>query len=300
MISPEECPFVSVVVPTRNRADLLADCLASLLSQDYLADQFEIIIVDDGSTDDTPALVRSLQQSSTGRTHYQAQSHQGVNAARNRGIRAARGALICFVDDDVDIPLGWLKALVAAAFRHPQAGCLGGMIRVRFEGRPPRSCPKELERSEGELDYGSSEKPVHQVYGGNLMLRRWAIDRIGPFRTGMSGPCDEIEWQRRLRRDGIEIVYVPSAWLWHRRTEADLRRRLLVTKKFWQGVKYASYMHILGEHLSVAEALWRLCRDALHAVRRRCFGGIMQAAWDIGFLWASLLCRSADPGSEKV
>ena len=104
-------PFVSVVVPTRNRAELLRDCLESLLTQEYPRDQYEIIVVDDGPTDSTKVVVEGFEGHLTSLL-YAYQDHRGPNAARNRGIALARGEVICFVDDDVAIPQCWLLAMV--------------------------------------------------------------------------------------------------------------------------------------------------------------------------------------------
>jgi len=88
-------PFFSVVIPTYNRSDFLKSAVASVLSQTCI--DFELLIVDDGSTDKTPSLVAGYQDA---RIVYVPQSHQGVSAARNAGIRASRGPWIAFLDSD--------------------------------------------------------------------------------------------------------------------------------------------------------------------------------------------------------
>src|SRR5947208_10879097 len=143
-MTPPSDPFVSIVVPTRNRMGLLRSCLESLLSQDYPVDRYEIIIVDDGSRDETAAVVSEFaRRSIVPPVRLVAQPPRGLNAARNTGITAARGDPICFVDDDVEAPKGWLSAMVGGADRYPGAGCLGGPVRVRLEGKAPRLCGRE-------------------------------------------------------------------------------------------------------------------------------------------------------------
>src|SRR5438034_6680027 len=129
-----DVPLLCVAVPTRNRAALLRDCLASLVNQNFPADRYEIIVVDDGSTDGTAAVVRQFQavkQSPTVR--YVLPEGRGLNAARNAGLQAARGDPIAFVDDDIEAPPSWLRAVVDGVDRHPEAHCLGGAIRLRLE-----------------------------------------------------------------------------------------------------------------------------------------------------------------------
>src|SRR5204862_8077432 len=95
-------------------------------------------------------------------------SHGGPNAARNAGITASGGDPICFVDDDVSAPAGWLEALVEGALRHAAAGCAGGPVRLRFEAAPPRVCEMESWIWEGALDYGPDERMVDQVNSTNM------------------------------------------------------------------------------------------------------------------------------------
>ena len=106
-------PAVSVVVPTRNRARYLRTSLGSLMRQS-LDQPFEVVVVDDASSDETPRLAAEL-----GVLLVRHDSPEGPNAARNAGIRAASGELIVFVDDDVEAPDGWLAALAEGARRHP-------------------------------------------------------------------------------------------------------------------------------------------------------------------------------------
>lgn len=98
---PDPKPVISVIIPTYNRAAFLGEAVASVLAQDYFLGEasqkkFELIIVDDGSTDSTRRLVRSFGDS----VHYYFQMHKGVSAARNFGLRVARGEYIAFLDSD--------------------------------------------------------------------------------------------------------------------------------------------------------------------------------------------------------
>ncbi len=284
-------PFVSVVVPTWNRATLLADCLASLRAQDYPQDRFEIIVVDDGSTDATPEVVSMFQDGTLPEVRYVRQDHRGLNVARNAGIAAAKGDPICFVDDDVETPPGWLRALVEGALRHPEAGCLGGPVRVRFEAKPPKICEMESWAWEGEQDYGLTEQTVPHVNGSNMALRRWALSQVGLFHEALSGSGDELEWERRLICAGSAIFYIPSAWLWHRRTKSDMRVMELLKRRFRQGGAYAVYARHIGEKVSLWKVLWPIPFYLLHALRRRCVGAIFEVAWKLGLIWGIIRIR---------
>src|SRR3954466_8024070 len=113
-------PVVSVVIPTRGRAEYLEVALASLAQQD-LAEPYEVIVVDDGATDRTPEVVAAA-----GVRCVRHEERRTLNAARNSGASAARAELIAFTDDDVEVPAGWLRELVEGARRHPDADAFGG------------------------------------------------------------------------------------------------------------------------------------------------------------------------------
>src|SRR3989442_2983217 len=119
-----ERPFITVVVPTRNRAALLRDCLKSLIAQDFPSDHYEIIVVDDGSRDETTAVANEFASEPIGpRVHLVSQPFSGLNAARNAGIVAAGGEPICFVGDDGGGPLGWLFFIGRGGGADLAAGC---------------------------------------------------------------------------------------------------------------------------------------------------------------------------------
>jgi glycosyltransferase involved in cell wall biosynthesis len=110
--------MLSVIIPTYNRAALIREAIDSVLEQDSwakapAADAFEVIVVDDGSEDETPALVEAYGP----RLHYDPQPHRGVSAARNRGLSLARGEFIAFLDSD-DL---WLKEKVRLQMNYFEA-----------------------------------------------------------------------------------------------------------------------------------------------------------------------------------
>src|SRR6266852_4088374 len=119
-------PLISVVIPTRNRAALLARALDSVFAQYGIGEQFdlEVIVVDDGSTDSTATVVGEYAQVRCLRLS----THRGVSAARNAGIEASRGAFICFLDDDdVWLP-GRLRLQIPVFKRHPEAGAVYSQV----------------------------------------------------------------------------------------------------------------------------------------------------------------------------
>src|SRR4051794_21063245 len=166
-------PVVSVVIPTRGRAEYLEVALASLARQD-LAEPYEVIVVDDGATDRTAEVVAAA-----GVRSVRHDERRTLNAARNSGATAAESDLIALTDDDVEAPAGWLRALVEGARRHPDAEAFGGPIRARLEGSAPRGCGREPPPLT-TLDLGPDDGEARRVWGANMAVRRAALERVGP------------------------------------------------------------------------------------------------------------------------
>jgi GT2 family glycosyltransferase len=279
-------PLVSVVVPTHDRGMLVAECLASLAAAEYPQDRYEVIVVGAACADDTRELVaRAAAGSRSPSVRWIETASRDANAARNAGIGAASGDLIALLDDDVLVPPEWLRELAAGAERHPGADCLGGPIRPRFEGEPPRTCPRH-ELPGLTFDEGDDEHDVAEVWGCNMAVRRAAVARVGPLLPGLRVQ-QEWEWQQRLLAGGGRIVYLPTAWVWHRRREADLRLRGLVREFFTRGYTKAA----LGQPVAVRLVAPRALRRLRHWARTRCNRGLVEAARDLGLLGGALVGR---------
>jgi len=277
---------ISIIVPTRNRPRLLADTLNSLAEQDFPHDRYEIVVVDDGSQSPLETVVDRIRGASDVSIRLVRNEHsKGTNAARNSGIGVADSDLLCLVDDDIDVPPGWLRALVAGASRHPEVGCLGGPIRLRLEGAPGRVC-RDCDVGESALDLGAHEhETTEYVYSGNMVVRRSALATIGGFDSSLPIYFEEIEWQNRLRAGGGTVYYLPDAWLWHRRTADDLRLRRRLSRHFRRGYGQAKYMADQRRPLELGKRLRGLPGLLLHSIRRRCLFGVLAAAGEVGSLW---------------
>jgi len=271
------------VLPTRNRAHLLVDALGSVLEQDYSADRYEIVVVDDGSTDETSRVVDMLAAArQQPQMRLVSQSPKNQNAARNRGLSEAKGDLIAFLDDDEFAPKEWLSGLVQGAARHPDAGCLGGPYRLQIEGRPPRLCER-CSPGEGSFDLGVGEQDVDGVAAGNMLLRSWAVNGPGLFDETLQGHGDEMEWMMRYRRTGGRIVYLPEVAVWHRRGGADLYLTSRLRKAYGIGRQMARFERATGQRVSTLANLATIPRPLGHAVMRGCSGGLTQAARSLGY-----------------
>lgn len=155
-------PLVSVVIPVYNGERFVADAISSVLSQSYLA--LEVIVVDDGSLDATAKAVSAFPDA-----RYILQDHQGVSAARNRGLEEAKGELITFLDHDDILLADSIQGRVDYMKSHPEVWCLISKHRSYLEqgGSPPPWIP-DVEFTEGSYGFGHlmAKKSVLAGLGG--------------------------------------------------------------------------------------------------------------------------------------
>ena len=297
-MDPVRQPELAVVVPSRNRAQLLADCVESLLRQDTDR-RYEVLVVDDGSTDATPERIQALIPGSEDRLRYVRQAPSGLNAARNAGFRNTEAPTLAFLDDDALAPETYVQAVVEGTARNPGVDCFGGRIRLRLEGKVPRWCGREP-IGETELEEGETDRLVEAAWGANLIVRRSAIERVGPFAEDMNLYGDEVEWQSRIRREGGRIMYLADAWVWHRRTGEELRLPALVRRNFRKGLSYPQTRILMHQHVSPWGGLRHVAMGLGHAVRRRCWIGVVRAALGAGHAIGAVKLLTAGPGSAYL
>jgi len=271
----------SIIVPTRGRAGYLDVALASIAPQAAAA-AAELLVVDDGPDAQTADVARRH-----GARYVAHPQSRGLNAARNTGIDAARGELLVFVDDDVEVRPGWLGALIEAhAHADPAVGVLTGPIHARFEDHPLRSCGRE-DPPITTQDHGPDDRDVAHAWGANMTVRRSWIERAGRFDESRELYGDEQEFQQRLHAAGGRIRYVAAAALDHRRAGKDARLRALAAAAYRRGQASRRFDVHKASAPSTAGELRVLAGCAAHTVRYRCLNGIVLVAHSLGRLRAS-------------
>jgi GT2 family glycosyltransferase len=185
------------------------------------------------------------------------------------------------VDDDVFAPRGWLRALVEGARRNPDAGALGGPIRARLEGPAPRSCGRE-KPPVTTLDLGPEDRETELVWSANMLVRRAALDRIGPFDEERPPGGDEEEWLRRLTEAGGRVFYIADAPIDHRRAGDDARLRALMKSAYHRGYNLRDYDESRGVAPALGRELRVLAGSGWHVVRRVCPQGLIAGAHSWG------------------
>jgi len=183
---------VSFIVPVRNDAARLRVCLRSILRNPQSAQQVEIIVVDNGSTDDSAALAKRL-----GAEVLTIDSGR-VAELRNRGAQHATGDVLAFVDADNEIAGGWLYAALEC-LRMPSVGAVGAMYQPPPDGT-------WVQRTYGHLRGGPRDHDdADWVGSGNLAVSRTAFEAVGGFDTTLD-TCEDVDLCHRLRAKGLRIV----------------------------------------------------------------------------------------------
>jgi glycosyltransferase involved in cell wall biosynthesis len=210
---------VSVVLCTWNRATLLPGALAALLAQQD-PPPHEIVVVDNASTDRTREVVDRFRAAHPC-LRYVFEGSPGLSHARNTGVRATRGPLVAFTDDDVRVPATWLRTIVDVLHRRPDAACVGGPVLPQLDGRVPRWLTAAQWSALGVQNYSAEpfrvdpSRPVCLI-GANLIIRREALDAVGPFDPSVQrvgdgiGSTEDHEYHVRLWASGRHGMYEPE------------------------------------------------------------------------------------------
>ena len=234
---------LSVIVTTYNRADQLREALSSLIRQETAGKfQFEIVVVDNASTDGTALLLAEMAQGCSIPLRYVLEVTKGVTHARNRGIGEASRRWLAFFDDDQLAEPCWLQELVAVA-KEKDASCVGGCMRLLFPVHEEpvtlspvcRAILGETPAEEKPRKYYRKELPGT----GNVLLKREVFDEVGQFDTTFSSGCEDADLFRRIKRKGIDIWYTPKALAFHVIPAYRLKEDYLIWCSLRDGVNYA-------------------------------------------------------------
>ncbi|MEZ4769730.1 MAG: glycosyltransferase family 2 protein [Caldilineales bacterium] len=209
-------PIASVIIPSYNGKHLLATCLPALRQQTYPADRFEIIVVDDASSDGTADfLAANFPQVRV----VALERNSGFIAACNAGVAAARGAVLVLLNNDTEAEPGWLEALITALEENPQAGSAASKMLL-FDRRDHLHTAGDMmgvdgiprnrgvwEQDEGQYD---DQRQVFGACGGAAAYRRQAWEQAGGFDPALFMYMEDVDLAWRLQLLGWQAVYAPE------------------------------------------------------------------------------------------
>jgi glycosyltransferase involved in cell wall biosynthesis len=205
---------VSVVLSTRNRAHVLNPALENLLTQTSDV-TYEVIVVDNDSTDRTRSIISAHMPNSADRLRYVFEPRRGLSHARNAGIASAQADLVAFTDDDVRVSGNWVAIISKTFAAHPDIHCLGGRTLPVWPSAPPPWLTKEHWVGPLALqDYGDAECVIDArrprcLAGANFAFRKQIFDQVGLFSSDFPRAQDT-EFLLRMYRAGYKSLYVPD------------------------------------------------------------------------------------------
>ncbi len=199
--------FVSVIIPVFNDSKRLALCLLALENQSHPRNLYEIVVVDNGSTDD---ISQTMQKYSNVKFCYE--SKRGSYTARNTGIANSTGDIVAFTDSDCIPATNWLEMGVKSLCGDPKCGLIGGKIEL-FYNNPSKLSAVELWES---LVAFNQKSYVNNKYAAtaNAFTFRSVINEVGNFNKELVSSGD-VEWGRRVFASGYNLIYSDNTVVYH-------------------------------------------------------------------------------------
>lgn len=256
-------PEVSVVVCTYNRAEMLALSLASLTAMQTLGEfSYEMVVVDDASTDGTAATIQAISQGAPIPLHYVRGEGKGVARARNQGLEAAAGTWIAFFDDDQLAEPHWLLDMWTLS-RKTGARLVGGRRLLALPQDSLRQLPPFCRALLGQEDWG--DVPLrcsrqNTPAAGHALIKREVFEIVGKFDESLTRGGEDLDFFRRVRRQGLDVWYAPQAVSYHMIPPYRLQNDYLV---------------------------WNSARGG------ECFADRDNREWHLGKVWISCLARAS-------
>jgi glucosyl-dolichyl phosphate glucuronosyltransferase len=281
--------MISIIIPTLNRASTLELAIKSFCLQNFSPDQFEILVVDNGSTDNTKDIIEAaISKYPSHKIGYIYEPEPGLLSGRHRGVQEAKGEILTFVDDDIEADVSWLKA-IKESFDDPTVQMVGGRNLPKYEVEAPQWLEWFwLEHSYGKLcaelsllDFGEQVREIdaNYVWGLNFSIRKITLLKLGGFHPdcipkhlqyfqgdGETGLTQE------ANQKGYKAIYQPKALVWHSVSQERMSYEYFEKRYFYQGV-CDSYSFIRGtegqlKHVSLIENIKALLIRLKQASKR--------------------------------
>jgi len=237
-------PQISVVICTHNRAQYLGTAIDSLIEQDFL--DFEVVVVDNGSSDRTREVVEERLPNS--RLRYVYEPVLGLNVARNTGVRETQAPIIAYLDDDAIATPQWISVIHAAYQSNERLGVAGGKINLLWPPgvSPPRWLSPGMAENLGAYDLGESliyiDNPGLTPRGLNYSIRRTVYEQVGGFdvkldRSGKNLLSNgDLYMTELVLQKGWQVAYLPDAIVSHQVFPERVKLGWFLSRGWWQGI----------------------------------------------------------------
>lgn len=261
---------LSVIIPTRNRARELENTLNSIVGQTISQDGFEVLVVDNGSTDNTVDTVRQFGNKIKN-LRYFFEPTPGLHVGRHCGLKNAQADILVYADDDIRAFPTWLATIRKTFETHPEAVLVGGKNLPIYDGDPPSWVEKLWSQTDdgkcighySVLDFGDVEKEIspYYVWGCNFSIRREVLIKLGGFHPdGM--PKELLEYRgdgesavsEGVKNHSWKTIYHPDASVYHLVSRERMTMEYLYRRSYAQGISQ-SYTDI------------RRCKGSLKEIR---------------------------------
>lgn len=242
-------PPMTVLICTHNRASQLEGALQSLEAQTLAKKMFEVLVVDNASTDNTAQVVLECAERGVLQVRAVKETELGLDAARNRGIRESEGEIVAFLDDDARARDDWAAAILEGFASYP-APVLGGRVDLIWEAERPVWFSDVLLKYLIHCDYGDSPVEISGapwLYGTNVAFRKKLFQEIGLFRLDLDRKGDSLmgggdtEFFLRARQRGKTLQYLPGVVVGHLVPAQRLTREFFRERLFYSGFTRAAH-----------------------------------------------------------
>ncbi len=262
----------SIIIPTMGRSGQLINTLNSIQNQSFPSSEYQIIVVNNNTTDAALEDVRKANTDGKKEIIYVKEPVLGLHNARHAGARASTGEILAYTDDDVICHPEWLAELVKV-YTSTDIGCAGGRVQARWAAEPPEWIAPYLSYL-SLLDWGEEIKELKTplIFGCNFSIRRSLLFKLGGFNPEAFGDIwlgdGETGLLRKVLADGYKIIYNPGALVWHIIPESRLTLRYMKLRLANQGATDSYQLHRARKDLGNVKTLMYAGYYCLNAIKQ--------------------------------
>ena len=292
---------ISAIICTFHRPGTLGQAIGSLCNQSLSPDEYEIIVVDNNSQDQTPNIVKPYIQNSAPKVHYIVEKKQGLSHARNTGVAFSQASVVSFIDDDAVADVNWLAEILEVYDQSPNVAAVGGKIIPQWDEPPPAWFNEKFAGYLSIIDWGEETRVLswpERILGTNSSFKKEILEALGGFdvnlgrRGNLLMGAEETMLQKAIMDTGGVVIYTPKAIVHHRISSRRLSDKYLLrlaygngrTDAFLQGQK-GIFSSLFGRTKYMLKLLfWSLPFSWLKRDRETPRKIFLRLAYNLGFM----------------